>query len=391
MIIYMDAADFSEKLTKLLSGNYKDSTGKIKNNIQRKIREHKGLLLLFGAGELGRKTADTLTKHVRKPIAFIDNNQSLYGSEIGGIPIISLDEAIKKYSEALIVVTVFTNNPILKELKSSGIEAISFTELAWCYPEWFLPFCYVEYPDKIYSSKSEILKMASLWADDESKNEFERQIEWRITLDSSVLPPHHAATETYFPGDLFKISENEVFVDCGSYDGDSIKEFIRRSDGKFRHIVAVEPDPGNRRQIETWKEGLAPDQSKKITVISEAASDHEGMIQFDAQGTVTSSVGSGKTLVPCARLDLSIHTHHPTFIKMDIEGAEPFALSGASKIIQNDQPILAVCLYHAQSHLWEIPLFIHKLNSSYKFFLRRYSDECWETVCYAIPPGRSIL
>jgi hypothetical protein len=81
----------------------------------------------------------------------------------------------------------------------------------------------------------------------------------------------------------------------------------------------------------------------------------------------------------------------PTFIKMDIEGAEPDALRGASKLIAEHTPVLAICLYHAQEHLWQIPLLLQSLNSTYNFYLRRYADECWEIVCYAVPKSRLII
>jgi len=73
---------------------------------------------------------------------------------------------------------------------------------------------------------------------------------------------------------------------------------------------------------------------------------------------------------------------------MDIEGAEPDAILGASNTIRKNMPILAVCTYHAQEHLWRVPLLIQSISDNYKFFFRRYSDECWETVCYALPRNR---
>jgi hypothetical protein len=75
---------------------------------------------------------------------------------------------------------------------------------------------------------------------------------------------------------------------------------------------------------------------------------------------------------------------------MDIEGAELDALLGARQMIKEHTPILAICLYHAQEHLWKIPLLIQSFSDQYSFYLRRYSDECWETVCYAVPRKRSV-
>ena len=73
----------------------------------------------------------------------------------------------------------------------------------------------------------------------------------------------------------------------------------------------------------------------------------------------------------------------PTFLKMDIEGAEPDALAGAAAILRDSAPTLAICLYHERCHLWRLPAQIHEANPKYRLFLRRHSDESWETVCYA--------
>jgi hypothetical protein len=78
----------------------------------------------------------------------------------------------------------------------------------------------------------------------------------------------------------------------------------------------------------------------------------------------------------------------PTFIKMDIEGAEPLALLGAHELLRRYHPVLAVCTYHRTEHLWQIPNLIHAIAPEYRIFLRRYAEECWEGVCYAIPPQR---
>jgi len=386
--MHMSPKEYSVRLTQLLKGTSEHFSIQIKDKIQKKIGAHNQSLLLFGTGELGRKTANILANHGRRPLALIDNNQSLQGGEIMGIPILSLEEAMRNFSGSLIVVTIFTNSRVLQQLETAGFEAITFAELAWCYPEWFMPFCCIEYPVKIFNCKHDVLSCLEVFGDEKSRQEYLGQIEWRLSLDRQSLPDHDLASETYFPKDLFKITDSEVFVDCGSYDGDTIKNFIKRSGGKYSEIIAIEPDPLNRAKILRWKKTLDVESEKKIRIVSQAASNEEGTVMFNAAGAVDSSMGNGSIQVECAPLDITIRPSHPTFIKMDIEGAEFLALCGAENILREDQPILAVCLYHAQEHLWELPLLIHQINPSYKLFLRRYSDECWETVCYAIPENR---
>jgi hypothetical protein len=78
----------------------------------------------------------------------------------------------------------------------------------------------------------------------------------------------------------------------------------------------------------------------------------------------------------------------PTYIKMDIESAEPEALRGAQRLLRRHHPILAICTNHRSEHLWQIPNLIHSISSEYHIFLRRYAEECWKGVCYAVPSNR---
>ena len=93
--------------------------------------------------------------------------------------------------------------------------------------------------------------------------------------------------------------------------------------------------------------------------------------------------------VECVRLDDLLARSRPTYIKMDIEGAEPDAIQGCQRVLRENRPVLAACVYHAQDHLWTIPRAVHRIVPDYKLFLRPHMPECWDTVCYAIPPERA--
>ncbi len=61
---------------------------------------------------------------------------------------------------------------------------------------------------------------------------------------------------------------------------------------------------------------------------------------------------------------------------------------GARQTIERHAPVLAICLYHKPADVWDLPLLVRDLNPAYSLYLRRYSDERWETVCYAVPEDR---
>jgi len=208
-----------------------------------------------------------------------------------------------------------------------------------------------------------------------------------MCLDPAVLPPHCPAQETYFPSDIFNLGEDEVFVDCGAFGGDSIREFLARTGGNFKQIVAIEPDAANYERLVGALSVLNAD---KIKCVQQALGERNDEVRFNALGTIASGIGEGISAVKSVILDEILVGMEPSFIKMDIEGAELMALRGAAGILRTHRPILAICLYHAAEDLWEIPLWLKALVPEYQLFLRRYSDECWETVCYAVPRNRSV-
>ena len=63
--------------------------------------------------------------------------------------------------------------------------------------------------------------------------------------------------------------------------------------------------------------------------------------------------------------------------------AELEALKGAEMLIKVNKPDLAICVYHAPNHIWDIPLYLESLRSGYKYYLRNYTSLISETVLYA--------
>lgn len=347
-------------------------------------------LVLFGAAQLGKIVLDGLRRSGIEPVAFADNNQKLWGKEVAGVPVLSPSEAAEKHSEAAcFVVTAFQGSAIRRQLTSLGCQRVApFASLFWKYPDVFIPQLGIDLPHRLAEHFEAIRACNAGLADEKSKEELREQLVWRWCLDYSALSLPLDGGDTYFPLDLIEPLRDEVFVDCGSFQGDTILTFISHWNDGFRHIFAVEPDPLNRDLLVANAKGVGV--ADRVTVMPYAVGSENGLVPFDSTGTVTSQIVQGRpgSSVECRRLDETSWPVPPTYIKMDIEGAEPEALIGATELLRRQQPVLAVCTYHRSEHLWQIPNLIRSIAPEYNLFLRRYAEECWEGVCYAIPTHR---
>jgi hypothetical protein len=74
-----------------------------------------------------------------------------------------------------------------------------------------------------------------------------------------------------------------------------------------------------------------------------------------------------------------------TFLKMDIEGAEASAISGARKVIEAHHPKMAISVYHHPSDLVDIPRQVFGIRDDYEIRLRHYTEGFTETVMYFLP------
>jgi FkbM family methyltransferase len=376
------------ELDTLLTGDPDALVAKVQSETRALLSAKQQRIVFFGAGRLGEIALSNARRAGLVPVAFADNNQQKWETEFQGVPVVSPQAAATHFgADCVFVITVYTSAPVWRQLREFGLKPISFACLAWLYPAEFLPHAGLELPHKIFQNASAVREAAELWSDEESRAEFAEQIRWRTTLRPEVLRPHPRPEDTYFADDLFSFTDEEVFVDCGAFDGDSIRAFIARSGGKFRKITGLEPDPLNRERFQKLMSSLPSAQRERIELLPYAVGEKRETLLFDVTGTAASVVGSGKNEVECAPLD-EVLSAAPTFIKMDIEGAEPMALRGAANLLRANRPILAICLYHAVEHLWEIPQWLKQLVPSYELFFRRYADECWEIVCYAVPRER---
>jgi FkbM family methyltransferase len=346
-------------------------------------------VVLFGSGALGQRTAAALGRAARLPVAFADNNKDKWGTTIDGLPILSPQSAAKLYgATAIFVITIYNGAAVRAQVGELGCANIlHFSEYYHGLPDILLPWCDLDTPQEIFAAQTEITETACLWADDFSRAEFAGQLAWRLGLSFPSLPPHDRPQDCYFPKELITFGADTHVVDCGAFDGDSLRLLLARAP-QIGSFLGLEPDPENYAKLQQYLETLPAALLAKIAARQCAVAAETGTLHFNASGSVASGIASfGETDVQTITLDELLADRPVNFIKMDIEGAELEALSGARNTLRNKKPCLALSAYHKPSDLWNIPRLIKSIVPEYDLYLRRYAEDCWELVCYAVPPS----
>jgi FkbM family methyltransferase len=319
-------------------------------------------------------------------VSFADNSSRLHGLRVGDCDVVSIDDAVRRHGKSAVFVTsVYTARPLRDQLASLNVPTASARAVFFQHPAQFLPHACVDWPESLVGQADDITAGLESWSDEPSQAEYVAQIAWH-SLATTNVPSWIPASQTYFPEGLVQLGDNEVFVDCGAFDGDTLQEFLRRTGNKFDRFIAFEADPGNFRILEESISGLPPQVRERVFSRRVAVHSSRATLRFaSADGAGSVVTPSGDIDVEAEPLDDLLGDVAPTFIKVDIEGAEPDAIRGATHTLAANAPTLAVCLYHSRDHLWELPRAILAANPDYRVSLRRHSDECWETVAYALP------
>lgn len=146
----------------------------------------------------------------------------------------------------------------------------------------------------------------------------------------------------------FVPTDDEIYVDIGAYDGDTVTKFIECTpSGRYDAIHAFEPNPKTYQALERKKEWIP-----RLNTYRMALSDNIGQMEFRTEGGSMgarfASGGEDKSvdteLVDVVRLDSVLD--RATIIKIDVEGFEDGVVRGAAGLLKAQAPNLVVDTYH---------------------------------------------
>jgi len=179
--------------------------------------------------------------------------------------------------------------------------------------------------------------------------------------------------------------KNKIIIDAGSHSGEFA---ILVAFMGAKKVYAFEPVSNTAKIL---RANIALNRMEnKIKVIEKALgnSDNFEKIFFDFTGDGGASIilkSNRKNFetIEITKLDSFVKKEKikkVDLIKMDIEGFEAQALTGAEKTIKRDKPILTFSAYHKPEDKRILPKTVKKLREDYKIVLNKFDEE--DFYCY---------
>ena len=310
--------------------------------------------------------------------------------------ICALSEIIRKDGIALIYAVgggyseeFFNKISFLKEIVEN-MENSVFIVLS---DYWMIDLGFVmrhEFIDSNYlnSNIDRFIKTYDLLEDEISRNVMREYIYASISKDAIELGRYGTNNEyDYDLGLLFSNLKDGVIVECGAYDGKSVKQMSEYLGNKYE-LIAMECDDDNYKiccdnvkdynNIKVYKLGVW-DKKAKLELVQSGDSSYLKEVYDEKESNNSVNV---------IDIDSLIEAELISALAIDVEGCELNALKGAKNAISRGVNI-AVRVYHKKDDLITLPQYIYSLNKEYKFYLRfdRGATQCrtgYETTLYAI-------
>jgi FkbM family methyltransferase len=341
-----------------------------------------GPLLIYGAGNTGRAVAAHLALNHYEVSAFIDKN-ALNNRACSGIPVLELGEAVKRYGTGATILVAIHNRGVdmvalLRDIESFGFgDVFTMYDYVKSFPSDEAFRYFLSDPKSLLMEKENAEKFFLKLADDMSRSIYLDLLKFRLSGNYSYCPKPSPLNQ-YSPSDLPRWQSPLRLIDCGAFNGDSIKLF-KSYQYQIETVIAFEPDLKNYQSL------IKNTKCSNAIFLPCGVSNTAKSVLFNAgEGEGSRVTGDGSIGIQMLSIDESFPDAAPNLIKMDIEGGERDAILGAQETIKKYKPGLAVSAYHLPADLWELGLLISEIEPSYQYYMRSHAYSSFDTVLYAV-------
>lgn len=330
-------------------------------------------IVLYGMGNGADMIIDVLDSIGVQYSDVFASDGFVRGHSFRGKKVLTYSEIKDKYEDFITLMTFAVHDaPTLARIKEMSAECEFYSPTVPIAGKGLFTADYLREHDEDFDKAYNIL------CDEKSKSDYIDVLNFKISGKTEYLFRSMYEKEKLYE-DILHLSDEEIIVDLGAYDGDTIREFLSVTGGRYKKIYAFEPDEKNFRKLTRKTEEL-----ENIERYNLGAWDKKETLFFAKKGGRNSRKDENGIPVNFDSVD-NIVKDKVTFLKMDIEGAEAKALDGAKETIKKYLPKLYVCAYHRNEDMYVLPQKIKDFDSRYNVFFRHHPYiPAWESNFYAV-------
>lgn len=339
-------------------------------------------VILYGAGSLGEMAINILSDLGIKPKFIVDSSKDGFLEDIKIIRPDNIDIDDKENTLFLNCISTISRNEIESFLYSLGCKNIFH----------FYNYAYIKCPNLLSNGwfvsslsnedKKEIENVCKALSHDEYSLNHYIQFLWEKVRLKEIINNKFLVLSNkkyFYVPCIDSLSDNEILLDCGADIGQTIDNFIIKTNNKFKNIYAFEPNTNAFKVLEDKYKN-----DKRISISNKIIDSSIKQINFKENigGGMASKVFEGSDNLKEAITIDSLNIN-PTIIKLHIEGNELKGLEGAINTIKRCKPKIMVLADHNHDGLYKIAKFLYSLDN-YKlyFYLHDYVGN--SAIFYAI-------
>lgn len=332
---------------------------------------------LLGTQEVGRRIFPLLVSAGISVVSIFDSDEKKQGQ-------VFFDRTIEKPWDNGFLTIICAYNSTSDTFKLGFRELITWQHFILQFQiAGALPWNCLSLDYKHFKSSVELYRDVYLRCIDRaSQIEFLKQLKSRFFLSQESLL---SLEDEYLSVPYLDVNKVETIFDCGAYDGDTAELFISYfgDRGVKPKIVCIEPD-----QVNFGSLCSRFSSNPNVIPVNALLSSLNGAVSYSSTGTVTSGLkssfeqGERIGVVSRIKLDDLFEIFPCQFIKMDIEGGEAEALSGADRVINSMKVTFALSAYHLVE---DIPRLTSFFPIGYRFAFSAHAQRPWDSCLYAIP------
>lgn len=345
-----------------------------KTNVWQKLKNSESPVVLYGMGDGADKVLAAFERYGIRAEAVMASDGFVRGQSFHGFVVKKLSDLEAEYGDFTVALCFASQLPDVMDT----IKYVASRHRLVVPP---VPaFGTVLFDEAFTAANTELIQSAyEIFADDLSRRVFENVLMFYHTGDIALLDPITTDKDEAFDN-ILMLGSDEVYLDLGAYNGDTIEEFLQYTGGDYKKIIALEPNAKNFKKLQANCSQLKNTEllqlgawSEKTTLIFNNKAGRNSAVAENGVETRVEAVDN----IPCGNA--------ATYIKADVEGADYETLLGMRKTIKSCKPKLNFAAYHRFEDIFRLPLFTHKLNPDYKIYLRHHPYiPAWDTNLYCV-------